>query len=158
MKEIIAFLSPADKVRFENEVPHPTVVCDTFEDFKKEIESRDEGYVIKKCMLIFSQDISAVHYDELMRLIDEHNHFVFRMLNTIADSSYDEKGYEAIADVQDSFILKINVVNDIYLPKGVNGEFTGALYLRLERSDFSHRDPLHSIGTYLTSRDYNHNS
>jgi len=152
MKEIIAFLSPADKIRFENEVPHPTVICDTFEDFKEEIESRDESYVIKECMLIFSQDVSFENYDALIGLIDGHTNFVFRMFDTEADRSLDPEGYSKMVELEDNFKLKINVVNELYISKEVQGEFTGELCLRTRKSKIAYKNPDWETITFLDKK------
>ena len=153
MTEIIAFLSPADKTRFENEVPHPTVVCDTFKDFKREIESRDDEYIIKECMLIFSQDVTVAKdctlNEELMGFMDENTHFVFRMLDTKADRNLAPKWYDSMAKAELDVFTRINTVNCLYLAKTVNMEFTGGAKLMLQRLDMPCPTPASSIRTHL---------
>ena len=159
MKEIIAFLSPADKIMFENEVPHPTVVCDTFEDFKREIESRDDEYVVKECMLIFSQDVTVAKdctlNEELLEFVDSRNNFVFRVLDTKANRDLNPEWYSKMSKSEILILNKINVTNRLYETSWVNDEFTGVAHLTIVRSKEAFKDPSWSILTILVK---NHSS
>jgi len=149
MKEIIAFLSPRDEIRFEKEVNHPTSVCRTFGEFKAKLESTELNHLVNDCMIVFSQEVSGDHYHELIKLIDGNLHLVFRMLNTEADPDEDREWYDRLSGLEWDYRDRINVVNNVYLIGGITGEFTGRLCLKLFRETYHCRNKKYTIRTLL---------